>query len=284
VDGEPIDEVLDAVAPLVNGDNDSGIRYMRGWLTMCVECLHALGIVDDVRHPAFAFERPDGTSVTVDLPSLTVDELISRVYGDPVVPLWVADPSGVGPEAVLQLAKQVWWKVDRGSSAFVLSYNHVGADVAGALRAMRSAMKNGSAKRVVLDMRYATGGSWQGTWALRDALSTDPRLKGRGSLTVLIGRQNVSASTALASWLDVNTNATLVGEPTPSRPNPLLDETTVTLPNSVIIVHLPTTQVEITDQSDKRTAVSPDVPVDESSVDFFAGRDATLEVALGDPQ
>jgi C-terminal processing protease CtpA/Prc len=98
---------------------------------------------------------------------------------------------------------------------------------------------------------------------------------------VLISRENASAANALAAALKQTTAATFVGEPTPARPETPGDETTITLPNSGIIVHIPTTLLFPQGAGDPGdTAVKPDVAVDLTATDFFADKDRAIEIAL----
>ena len=109
-------------------------------------------------------------------------------------------------------------------------------------------------------------------------MTVDPRINKRGALTVLIGRENVSAGTAVALWFDTRTEALLVGEASPARAGnftcPCQD---LTLPHSGFIVSVPT-YWDVRD--DPRPEIAPDVPMALSSVDFFAGRDPVLDAAL----
>jgi len=275
----PMDNVLAAVAPLVPADNESAVADLRPLLAVCVEYLHTLGVVADIDHPGFVFERPDGSSTTVNLAPLSVDDLVTQAYTGSGSLFGVDDGSPVA-EAVARRSESIWWRLDSTTSTFLLSYNDVGTEADEAIAAMTAALNDGTATRVVLDMRYARGGSYNGSLHLRNALSSDPRLQPDGALWVLIGREDVSASTALASQLDVGTNAILVGQPTPARPNPTVDETTFDLPNSGITVHIPTQIVQISDAADDRDSVEPDIRVDLTSSDFFSGKDPTLEAAL----
>lgn len=281
VGGTPIADAIDAITPLVNGDNDSGILYLRSWFMIRAECLHAVGVTSELDRPAFVFERNDGTTTTLDPSPISVDDLVSTLFAQGVA-LFVNDPKTT-PEAVARRGEPVWWRVDAPTSTFLLSYNETGTDVSEALQKMTAALDDGSATRVVLDMRYAQGGSFAATGKLRDALAQDMRLQQPGALTVMIGRENVSAGTGLASWLDANTPAVFVGEPTPARPNPPVDEETFTLPDSGITVHIPTGQIVI-DDTDTRPAVMPDVSALASAADFFAGLDPVLQGALAGAQ
>ena len=113
---------------------------------------------------------------------------------------------------------------------------------------------------------------------LLEAIEADERINRPCALTALIGRENVSAWTQVAYFLDTNTEALLVGEPTPARADnflcPCLD---LTLNESGYVVSIPQHSGE---NGDLRDEVAPDITMTLSSADFFAGRDPVLEAAL----
>jgi hypothetical protein len=76
------------------------------------------------------------------------------------------------------------------------------------------------------------------------------------------------------------TPARLVGEPTGGAPNQWGDATAEELPNIGLKYYIATVYVEVTTPDDRRVTVEPDVRVELSSADWFAGRDPVLEAAL----
>ena len=107
---------------------------------------------------------------------------------------------------------------------------------------------------------------------------SDQRVNRPGGLTVLIGRENESAATLIASMLDLGSQASFVGEMTPARADnflcPCID---INLQESGFIFSVPKAR---SGNGDPRMAIEPDVPVALSSVDYFASRDPALDVAL----
>jgi hypothetical protein len=271
IGGHAVAEVEKAMRPLVPSDNESG--ELDGLQVISyVEYLHGLGIVDDSAKPAFGFVKPDGTKVTMDIPSSAL-------------PDWERKLSIIGglmarkaPEAVARRETPIWTRLDKPTKTFVVSYNDYTEDLQPALDAMKAALDDRSATRVLLDMRYIRGGNGSLADPLIDALKNDPRTNRPGGLIVMIGRENVSAGTVTARKLDTGTKAVFVGEMTPARADNYLCECSdITLINSGLIVTVPTFQFGI---GDKRLAIEPDVPVKLSGKDFFAGEDPALKIAL----
>lgn len=271
IGGHPIADVEAALRPLVPADNESG--ELDGLQVISsVEYLHGLGIVGDPAKPAFVLARPDGTEATVDVTSsdLVTWELSLGIIGGLM---------GDAPEAVARRGEPVWTRLDTPTKTFVIAYNdYTENDLPPAIAAMKAALDDGSATRVLLDMRYIRGGNGSLATPLVEALKGDPRIDRPGGLIVMIGRENVSAGTVVARTLDTETQAVLVGEMTPARADNFLCECTdIALPNVGLTVEVPTFQFGI---GDTRLAIEPDVPVALSAADFFPGRDPALKIAL----
>ena len=273
IGGHPVMDVEAALRPLVPADNESGKLDGLQYPMSTVEFLHGVGIVGDPAKPNFVFERPDGTQSSVDLTS-----------SDPVG-FWETQLGVIGgllgdaPQAVARRGQSAWTRLDRPTKTLILSYNDYSEEgLKQPLAAMKAALDDGSATRVIVDMRYIRGGNGSLAQPLIDALVADPRVNRSSSLTVLIGRENVSAGTVVAAQLDTQTKAVLMGEMTPARADNFLCECfDIALPNSGLTVTVPTQRAGT---GDPRLAVEPDIPFALKAADFFAGKDPALELAL----
>ncbi len=271
IGGVAMDDVIARLTPLVAHDNESGLLEGLEWLVTSPEYLHGAGIIADPEHAGYVLEQPDGTTVTVDpvaVPQSAWERDLATIG-------WLM---GAQPEAVARRGERIWTRLDTQHRVFLVSVNDYG-DMRAETAAMTASLDDGSANRVVLDMRYLRGGD--GNIAIVDAMVKDPRIVNVGGLTVLIGRENISAGTAVANRLATMTKANLVGEPTPARADnflcPCVD---VRLANSGYVITLPTATGR---NGDPRPAVEPDVRMVLSAKDFFAGRDPVLEAALAVP-
>lgn len=268
----PIDEVVDKVGDLIGSDNDSARLGLLPFYLFTPEILQALGIVSDEAAPAIKLTLADGSTTVVDPPIQGIDEFYASF--DVVDAL-----EGPAPDAVAKRRTPIWWTVDGPSKTFYLAYNQAGADPTEGLAALKSALADGSADRLVVDLRYDPGGNFNASLRLLNYVVHDERVNRPDRLAVLIGREGFSAGAALASKFDQATNATLIGEPTSTRPNPFLNAREVTLPHSGLTIALPTIAAQIAPPDDDRSAVMPDVEVGLTSVAFFAGRDPAFEAA-----
>ncbi len=236
INGVDAAEVEARIRPLVPGDNESA-KLNGLWMTPQVDFLHGLGIVDDPAKPGFAFAMPDGTERTIDLATSDIDEFAEQQH-------LLGSLAGDENEAVRRRSEPIWSRVDPLTKAFLLSVNDYSTTGSvEALAAMTTALDNGTAEHVVVDMRYLRGGDGSQLLPMVDALESDQRVNRPGGLTVLIGRENESAATSIASMLDLGSQASFVGEMTPARAdNFLCPCTDVDLPQSGFIFSVPTSR------------------------------------------
>lgn len=271
IDGTPVAVIADALRPLVPSDNESGELLGLQDQMATLEFLHGLGIVRDPAAATFVFEGPDGAERTESIEPLPVDAewatgLIGYLMGD-------------ATEAVARRAAPIWGSLDEARATFLIGYNDYTLNrLAPVIADMRTALDDGRAARVVFDMRYLRGGDASIGLSLIDILKADERIDRPGGLTVLIGRENQSAGTVVAGAFDRDTEALLIGEPTPARAdNFLCDCVDIRLQSTDFVVSIPTVTLA---NGDPRAAVMPDIPVELTAADFFAGRDPALELAL----
>lgn len=267
IGGHDVADVEATLRDLIPHDNESGFFDNEDVFSK-VEYLHGAGIVADPAKPQYVLEQPDGTRSTVDLTVLAEDPWVEAlgIIGDLV---------GGAPEAVARRGEQIWSRLDAAHRTLLIAVNDYG-DMTAAATAMTAALDAGTADRVVLDLRYLRGGN--GDFPLLTAVDNEPRLGAVGSLTVLIGRENVSAGTVVVGQLEALPGVLLVGEQTPARAdNFLCPCQDIVLPNSGIVVSVPTAQFG---SDDARDSIAPDVPMTLASADFFAGRDPVLHAAL----
>jgi hypothetical protein len=270
INGVRVEEVTKRLAPLVPHDNESGLLDSVQSLYSSVEYLHGSGIVADPAKPGYRFRRPGGEVVVVEPGAVELSRW-EQEFGI------VGDLMGDKPEAVARRTEPAWWRIETRSRVFLFAYNDY-VDPTDGLAAMKAALDAKKADRVVLDLRYLRGGNGSIAFPLVEGLAAETRIKQRGGLTVLTGRENVSAGTVIVRMLDEQTSATFMGEATPARAdNFLCDCVDVALPSSGFVVGIPSYTFHTGDQ---RSEIAPDIPMALSARDFFAGRDPVLGAAL----
>ena len=103
----------------------------------------------------------------------------------------------------------------------------------------------------------------------------------RGRLYLLTGRATFSAAANFAAEIDRDTRATIVGEPTGGGVETYGDTTPVLLPSLGWYVYVAARyHARTRGPNDHRLAVAPNIRVELTSAQYFAGRDPVLERAL----
>jgi C-terminal processing protease CtpA/Prc len=146
----------------------------------------------------------------------------------------------------------------------------------GVVGAIRTAMRDHSVDRIVLDLRSNGGGEAGGFRELLRFL-VDQRVP----LVVLVGRLTFSAGSTLALHLERRVpDAVLIGEAMGGAPSFWADPDTVTLPYSGLVALVDSLFFRSPVPGDTRLQVQPDIAVPFTSAEYFAGRDPVLERAL----
>ena len=255
--GRPVEEVARVVASLVPADNEAsrGARLAQ-WLVV-EEVLDGLGFAGG----EFGFEDGDQTlaAVSADEYAAAFDDLFH-----PMVPQGL--PERPRPAYLARRLEEMWTaKLPEG---LYLAYNVTLVDTAPLAAAVARATRP-----VVVDLRHNPGGD-NGTYPpLLEAL------RGR-EVVALISRTTFSAAGNFITDLEQAAEVTFVGEPSGGAPNHYGDPVPVELPSLGVTVQIAGVYWQKSTPDDPRLAIDPDLPVELSSGDFFAGRDPVLRAGL----
>jgi hypothetical protein len=280
IGGRPVAEVVAAVTPLVARDNEWTVLARLPAYLVVPEILRGLDLLPSGA-PALTLERDDGTRVDLSPAAIPIEAFRTwRALFDPLVPPTLAGADG---PRYLRNRDEHFWSELVGDALYV-GYNQVQAtspsgDTIGRLaQRIEDAFADGTARRVIVDIRGNPGGE-NGTYRpLLDALVEQAR-PAPGSVVVLIGRSTFSAAGNFATELRAEPAVRFVGEPTGAAPNQYGDATVVTLPSTGVRVHIATRSWEFA-PGDESLAIEPDVRVPVTHADFLTGFDAAFEAAL----
>ena len=254
IGGRPVEDLARAVRPLVPADNDLSRKARLAQYLVVEEVLRGLGF----KSSQFGFDG--GRSVELEPVEARAYAAAFPDLFHPMVPQGL--PHTMHDRVVEMLD---------GGRALYAAYNvTLGDTTEFADEIGRRARR---AQHVVIDVRNNPGGD-NGTYPpLLDALS------GR-EVTVLISRTTFSAAGNFITELEREARVTFVGEPSGASPNQYGDPVPVELPATGWTVHVAGVYWEKSTPDDPRLAIEPDISVELSSEDFFAGRDPVLSTAL----
>jgi hypothetical protein len=280
IEGVPVERVFQKVDPLVPHDNLSNTRGMAPHYVLTAEVLHGLEIVDDAGPARFTFDRPDGERVDVTLAPIPAPQYAGE-FADPLHGHYPSVlPSAPRPLYLANSAKALWARALAGGRAVYVGYNAVVAPPSVVLRRIERLTLSSRTRRVVVDVRLNGGGDNTTYGPLLDLLGSK-QVNRRGKLYLLTGRATFSAAANFAAEIDRDTRAVIVGEPTGGGVETYGDTVPVLLPSLGWYVYVAARYHERKrGPNDHRLAVEPDVRVDLTSTQYFAGQDPVLERAL----
>jgi hypothetical protein len=283
IEGMPVGQVLERVDPLVPRDNDSNLRGLAPHFLLTAEVLDGLGITDGAQSAEFTFERPGGERVDVSLASVPASQYVSAfadaLYGHYPSIL----PHAAKPLYLSGSARPMWARTLSGGRAVYMGFNSVQRPTPGFLRALGRLVRAPKVRRVIVDLRLNGGGDNTTYGPLVD-LFASKQVNKRGRLYLLTGRATFSAAANFAAEIDRDTHAIVVGEPTGGGVETYGDTFPLSLPTAGLTVHIAARYHERKKgPGDHRLAVEPDVRVDLTSTQYFAGLDPVLARALRGP-
>ncbi|HXJ63469.1 MAG TPA: hypothetical protein VNN79_06920 [Actinomycetota bacterium] len=271
VAGHPIAGVLAAIDPLVPRDNAETVVLVTPRFVLIPEVLHGLGLLTRVGPVALRLTESGGRTRTVDVDPVPMSE-----YNEWAGPYGLHLPPGPGPLS-LRRTDELEWHERLGSSEYV-QYNEVEPLSLGALRDLRRACARPGLERIVVDIRRNFGGETHESAPVARILEA---AHGRGvRIVVITGRNTFSAASLFAARLERTTDATFVGEPMGGSPNLYGNSRDLELPYSGLDVSVATSSEVGSTPGDPRLSIEPDVRVELTSADYFAGRDPVLAAAL----
>ena len=278
INGVSVEDAVALVTPLIAHDNDKTIEVVVPMYLMIAEILEGTGIVTDPAAPEFDIERADGSHATLNPDMLLWEPYIEQFDGMPV-----GLPQAPEPLSQSRRNDTFWWTMI--DDVLYFQYNSVvrgeGDRTLNAVVAeMRDRLAVGDVRRVVVDVRHNNGGDFRTYKSLKELL-LDPLVDHPGGLYVIIGRQTFSAGALFVTELEAQaTSVVFVGEPTAGSPNVYADVRPVNLTSSGIKVNVSSRYYDFASPNDPRPWIEPDIPVELSSADYFAGLDSILQAAI----
>ena len=275
LESHPIDRVLSLLDSIASRDNDFGVLRNRSRHLRYFRVLRGLGLLRDTTRVRFEIERRDGIRSTVTVTPKPPPNGYSRAWG---APSWVTLSGPTTPETPLWLRnrERPYWFEDVPSQHFAyFGFNLVtnAADVAFGpfVDGMFAYIESHSVDRLVIDLRWNNGGNTQLLPVLIQSLIRS-RVNRNGRLFVLTSRYTYSAAMNAATLLEQNTNAIVIGEPTPSSPNFVGESNPIVTPNTGIPFSISNVDWQTSWPFDRRKWIAPRILV-PLSLSALRGRD-----------
>lgn len=277
IGGHPIEDVVSAAMEVVSGDNDMHRRTVAvRHVIRTPAVLHALGLIEDPIHLMLETQleervRQDrlSTKGTDRLEWFDLEDVDTREK-----PGW----SSAQDEAYS-------YRFSEAERVMYVQINQMEEDPRDPFsgfceRLFREAAER-EAQKLVLDLRYNSGGDPGFGWPYLHRLALSERWNRRGASFVIFGRDSKSAApTFVVKLLQLVPSVVTVGEPTGGRPNGYGNPSVIELPNSGIRFLCSQLFVQPSLEPDPRPWIAPEVTAELSPQDIVEGRDPAWDAIV----
>ncbi len=288
-----VDEALARVRPLVPRDNEMGVLSITPRYLAIPEVLEALEITDSIDRATYTVETRDGGSIEVELEAipdawlanLGVHPVIRPGEGDRIemavagpsenLPLWLRDPANLFWYVYLEDSRTLYVQLN--------AIQHKSDDrMDRFFERVFAAADTLPFDRFVLDLRFNGGGNNFNNYPLLRAIVKRDSIDQNGRFFVITSRHTFSAAGHLVTYLERQTDALFVGEPTGASPNHYGDAGDVILPNSGLRAFASTIywQNSLPYPFETRPWTPPDIAAELTIEDWRSGRDPAMEAIL----
>jgi hypothetical protein len=284
--GQPAEQVIQAVGPIISRDNDQGI--LRGVVNFIryPQVLNALGLVPQSDRMDLTVRDAEGKTRSVMVAAIENDSAFSRIAGHPQWSTAYQMTPGPDPLYLKDRRTNYWFEHLPDKKTVYFQFNLVVNSSTEPLNAfverLLKFVDEHDIEKLIIDMRWNNGGNGTLLMPLINGLIRS-KVNRTGRLFVIVGKYTFSAAIPAAAWIEKHTNAIFVGEPTPSGPNVIAESNIITLPYS-------RTSVSISDffwqgswPNDRRTWIAPLHFIPPSFEAYRAKRDPALELILAYP-
>lgn len=266
-------DATERVNALVARENVQFARYSNVSLIPLAEILHALKIAPHVNRAEWTFEDAKGERFSLNLSAQAPDAKIEWLSTLKEIPLYRQQADQLMWVRLLPDAQTVYLNLKVYPDAD--TFKRVSAE-------MFKLIDSSGAKRLVIDVRQSYGGDFLKFRShILKELKNRAAFRQPNSLFVIIGRSTISAAMHSAIETRDEMNATLVGEPSGSKPNSYSENDEFTLPNSRLQVSYSTRYYKLEDKD--TPSLMPDKLIEPVWELYTAGRDAAIEWILAQP-
>ncbi|MBU9935315.1 MAG: tetratricopeptide repeat protein [Ferruginibacter sp.] len=285
VEGVPVNQVLEAVRPLVPAENEQYFKSNGPDYLIIPEALHAQKVIKQLKQSVtYTFEK-DGKTFEQVIAARDAFRLPRR-YGF-VTPGtdWVSSRSQSEiPNYLKDLDKIYYFEYLPATKTVYVRHSQILDDpqepIPAFYKKVFDFIDKNDVERLVLDVRLNGGGNNYKNKPIVTGIIENRKINLPGKLFVIIGRRTFSACQNLVNELSNYTNALFVGEPTSENINFYGDNRRVVLPRSGTPVFLSFAWWQDKPQWENADWLAPQLAVDMSFEEYRTNKDPALEACL----
>jgi tetratricopeptide (TPR) repeat protein len=278
---KPVDEIVKILSPYIARDNQMGVLQNLQSIVRHAPALHALGLISNPGKMQLKLLDQKGNEVNE---TIVADTLYVRVDHKSVPDSWATLHSVNGKPVPLYL-KNIktfyWFEQLPASKTVYFQWNQVRNDRNVPLNKFTDSLmkyiSENEIEKLVIDLRWNNGGNTMLLPYFVTSIIKNDRINKRGNLYVITGRRTFSAAQNLSTFLEQQTNAVFVGEPTGSSPNFVGEEDFITLPYSKLAMNVSDWFWQSSWPWDGRTWIAPSIYAPPTFKNYSENKDDALE-------
>ena len=271
-----IDTIYQVVSTIIPHENEWQVKKESTYPIKMPGILEGLGLIKKFEAHRLTFETAQGRHFVLNIEDIPWNRLrqikwVSALdLTDPALPLSLQNPKESYWYRYLEPSKTLYFQNKRCKEM-------KDKPITDFTKELLAFVNYHEVNKFIFDIRDNSGGDSKFIEPLIEGLSKS-KINRRGKLFCLIGRKTFSSAILNAAKIKRDTQAIFVGEPTSGKPCHYGQVESMKLPYSKMRVQYSTKYCGHGDM-DLATLI-PDIVVQLSSEDFFAGKDPVLETVL----
>ena len=283
--GRAPEEIVKGLEPIISRDNEIWIKQVAPYRMRNLGLLNGLGLIPDAQKVSLTIRSMNGKERVVSLETDNTQPDIWNVKPNP--PTWINLTQTLSTPAPLYLknpSTRYWFEYLPQHKTVYFQFNSVRNDPKESLSDFSARLfkfiNETDVEKLIIDMRWNNGGNTYLVSPLIQGLIKNEKINKRGKLFVIIGRRTFSAAQNTTTFIEQNTNAIFVGEPTGSSPNFVGEEDVFTLPYSKLVMNVSDLYWQSAFPQDHRTWIAPQIYTPPTFKAYSNNRDSALEAIL----
>lgn len=274
INNHPLDSVFSILQSNLNGDNRGYQKYIFSRYSLIPKWLDGNSLGGNKDQIILGFENGDTETVTAEV----VEEYFKTTR------------SLAGYKQLVKTSNKhegvnYWMEFLSEEKILVIQFIQIrnsqnGKSLKSFFKEVEKRISNPDIDKVVIDNRYGGGGNGFKLKPFTDMIKNNKKINQNGKLFVLTSRTTRGTVMELTSILDLNTKATIIGEPTGEGPNLVGDRTKITLPNSQIEVDLTNKFWPTSWDEDLRTSLELHINIAYSFSDYKSKIDPWMDAVV----
>lgn len=267
-----IDDIVDKTKSIVSYENNAWVEYQFPNIIHYANALKYIGVISEFSNITLSIRKNSDSDIErIDIKPISQTEF-KNTKMSALTPKKIPDTS----------VKEIYRSMELDENTYYIQYNSCREDpnlpMDDFVKKVTTEIVNNSYKKIIIDLRYNSGGSSPIFEPMINSLHQLQRNQ-KFSTYTLIGSTTFSSAMINAMQLRRNTYSLFVGSQTGGNVNAYGEVKAFYLPNSGIRVGYSTNYFELI-RGYSKDSLYPDIPVEDSLENYMNGIDSVVETVI----